>query len=101
MKHVVSALVGAVIALAFITVKFSYRIYNLERQMIRIEQEYQKVIKLKPWEFLTPYYMRLRDGRVFYSGMPFYNSVIERFERDGTVFLADGFCFPVSWLEFE
>lgn len=44
MKHVVSALVGTVIALAFITVKFSYRIYNLERQMIRIEQEYQKVI---------------------------------------------------------
>lgn len=44
MKHVVTALVGAVITLAFITVKFSYRIYNLERQMIRIEQEYQKVI---------------------------------------------------------
>ena len=44
MKYVVSALVSAVIALSFISVKFSYRIYNLERQMIRIEQEYQKVI---------------------------------------------------------
>lgn len=62
---------------------------------------YQRVVKLKPWEILTPYYMRLRDGRVFYSGMPFYNSVIVRFERNGLVFLDDGFCFPVEWLEFE
>lgn len=44
MRHIVAALVGAMIALAFVTVRFSYRIYNLERQMIRIEQEYQKVI---------------------------------------------------------
>lgn len=44
MKHIVAALVGAVIALAFVTVRFSYRIYNLERQQLRIEQEYQRVI---------------------------------------------------------
>lgn len=44
MKHIVAALVGAVIALAFVTVRFSYRIYNLERQQLRIEQEYQAVI---------------------------------------------------------
>lgn len=44
MKHIVAALVSAVIALAFVTVRFSYRIYNLERQQLRIEQEYQRVI---------------------------------------------------------
>lgn len=44
MRHIVAALVGAVLALTVVTFRCYYRITNLERQQLRIEQEYQAII---------------------------------------------------------
>ena len=44
MKHIIAALIGAVLGLTIVTLKCQYKITNLERQQLRIEQEYQRVI---------------------------------------------------------
>ena len=59
---------------------------------------YYKVVKLKPYEVLSRDYLRLRDGREFYSGMSWYNSRIAFFDtRLQVCVLDDGFFFPISW----
>ena len=55
------------------------------------------VVKLKPYEVLTHYKLKLRNGIEYKRGDVFYNSVILGFDKD-FCYLQDGFYFPVKWL---
>lgn len=60
---------------------------------------FPKVVRLKSYEVLTPYYLRLRSGLEFYSGDYVFDLKIVRFYRDGFIELDNGDLIPFSYLE--